>query len=61
VNKHEVLAIIRKLPEEITPEELMTLLYMKAKLDCAEAAVAKGEVVGQAEVVRQSHCWPDQY
>lgn len=54
MNKQEVLDIIDHLPEQIDPEQLMTELYLKAKLDRAEAAVASGEVVSQEEVVQRS-------
>jgi hypothetical protein len=56
MNKQEVLDIIDHLPEQIDPEPLMTELYVKAKLDCAEAAVAHGEVVSH-EVVQRSRQW----
>jgi hypothetical protein len=32
-------------------------LYLKAKLDRAEAAVARGEVISQEEVVERSRQW----
>jgi hypothetical protein len=57
VNKQEVLAIIERLPEQIDPEQLMTELYLKAKLDRAEAAVAREEVVSHEEVVQRSRQW----
>jgi len=57
MNRQEVLDIIDHLPEEIDPEQLITALYLKAKLDRAEAAVARGEVVGHEEVVQRSRQW----
>jgi hypothetical protein len=57
MNKQEVLDIIDHLPEQIDPEQLMTELYLKAKLDRAEAAVARNEVVSQEEVVQRSRQW----
>jgi predicted transcriptional regulator len=57
MNKQEVLDIIEHLPEQIDPEQLMSELYLKAKLDRAEAAVARGEVVSQEEVVQRSRQW----
>ena len=57
MNKQEVLAIIERLPEQIDPEQLMTELYLKAKLDRAEAAVAREEVVSHEEVVQRSRQW----
>ena len=55
--KQDVLDIIDHLPEQIDPEQFMTELYLKAKLDRAEAAVARGEVFGQEEVVQRSRQW----
>ena len=57
MNKQEVLDIIDHLPEQIDPEQLMTELYLRAKLDRAEVAVARGEVVSQEEVVQRSRQW----
>jgi hypothetical protein len=57
MNKKEVLDLIDHLPEPIDPEQLMTELYLKAKLDRAEAAVARGEVVSHEEVVQRSRQW----
>jgi hypothetical protein len=54
MNKQEVLDLIDHLREPIDPEQLMTELYLKAKLDRAEAAVARGEVVSHEEVVGRS-------
>ena len=57
MKKQEVLDLIDHLPEQIDPEQLMTELYLKVKLDRAEAAVARGEVVSQEEVVQRSRQW----
>jgi len=57
MNRQEVLDIIDHLPKQIDPEQLMTELYLKAKLDRAEAAVARGEVASQEEVVQRSRQW----
>jgi hypothetical protein len=57
MNKQEVLDIIDHLPEQIDPEQLMMELYLKAKLDRAEAAVARDEVVSHEEVVQRSLQW----
>ena len=57
MNKQEVLDLIDHLPEQIDPEQLMAELYLKAKLDRAEAAVARGEVVSHEEVVQRSRQW----
>jgi hypothetical protein len=57
LNKQEVLDLIDHLPKPIDPEQLMTELYLKAKLDRAEAAVTRGEVVSHEEVVQRSRQW----
>jgi len=57
MNKQEVLDMIDHLPEPIDPEQLMTELYLRTKLDRAEAAVAKEEVVDHEEVVQRSRQW----
>ncbi len=57
MNKQEVLDIIDHFSEQIDPEQLMTALYLKAKLDRAETAVARGEVVTHEAVVQRSRQW----
>jgi len=57
MTKQDVLDIIDHLPEQIDAEQLMTELYVKAKLDRAEAAVARGEVVSQEAVIQRSRQW----
>jgi hypothetical protein len=57
MNKHEVLEIVDHLPEPIDPEQLMAELYLKAKLDHAETAVAQGNVVSHEEAVERSRKW----
>jgi hypothetical protein len=57
MTKQEVIELADRFPEEIDPEQLMTELYLKAKLDRAEAAVARGEVLSHEEVVERSRQW----
>jgi hypothetical protein len=57
MTKQEVQAILDRFPEQVDTEQLMAELYLKAKLDRAEAAVARGEVLSQAEVVERSRQW----
>ena len=59
MKKREVLELIDRLPEEIDPEQLMHELYLKAKLERAEAAVVRGEVIEHDEVARRSREWFD--
>jgi hypothetical protein len=57
MNKQEVLDLIDHFPEQIDTEQLISELYLKAKLDRAEAAVARDEVVSHEEVVQRSRQW----
>ena len=57
MKKQEVLEILDHLPEEIDPEQLMHELYLKAKLEHAEAASAENRVVSQEEVVKWRRQW----
>lgn len=57
MRKQEVLDILDRLPDQIDPEQLIHELYLRAKIERAEAAVASGDVVGQDEVVRRSREW----
>lgn len=57
MNKQEVLDLIDHFPEQIDSEQLMKELYLKAKLDRADVAVARGEVVSHEGVVRRSQQW----
>jgi len=57
MNKQDVQAILDQFPEQVDTEQLMTELYLKAKLDRAEAAVAREEVVSQEEVIQRSRQW----
>jgi hypothetical protein len=57
VKKQELLDLIDQLPNDVDPEQLIQKLYLKAKLERAEAAVANGDVVPQREVVKRSDEW----
>ena len=57
MTKKEVQAILDQFPDQVDTEQLMTELYLKAKLDRAEAAVASGDVVSHEEVVERSRQW----
>ena len=47
-------AILDRFPEQVDTEQLIAESYLKAKLDRAEAALARDEVLSQAEVVERS-------
>lgn len=57
MNKQEVLELIDRFPDQIDPEQLMLELYLKAKIDHAEEAIARGDVLSQEEVVQRSRQW----
>ena len=59
MKKQEVLDMLDRFPEDVDPEQLMHELYLKAKLDRAEAAVARGETVPHDEVVQRSRKWSE--
>jgi hypothetical protein len=57
MRKQEVLAILDQRPDPLDPEQRMYELYVKAKIDRAEAAIVRGEVMSQQEVERRSQGW----
>ena len=57
MKKQEVQDILDQFEEEIDPEQLMYRLYLKAKLDQSEKAVAQGDVLDHEEVVKRSRQW----
>ena len=57
MKKNDVLELLREMPDEIDADELMYRLYLKQKLESAEAAAAAGDIMPHDEVVRQSDAW----
>jgi hypothetical protein len=57
MNRQELSQIVKRLPEEFDPEELIEQLYLKVTLRRAEEAVARGEVVGQDDVCERRRRW----
>lgn len=57
MKKQEVLSLLDRLPDPLDPEQLMHELYVKAKIERAEEAIARGDVVAHEEVVRRSREW----
>lgn len=57
MKKHEVLAMLEQFPEDFEPERLIDELYLRAKLERAEEAIARGDVVSHEEVVARSRKW----
>ena len=54
MKKHELLAMLERLPDEFEPERLIDELYVRAKIERAEEAIARGDVVSHQEVVARS-------
>jgi len=57
MHKQDVISLLDHLPDPLDPERLMQELYLRAKIDRAEEAVARGETVSQEEAVRRSQEW----
>jgi hypothetical protein len=57
MRKQDLLAILEQLPEDFDPERLMHELYLRAKLERAEEAIQRGDVVSHEEVVARSRKW----
>ncbi len=57
MQKQEVISLLERLPDPVDPEQLMHELYLKAKIERAEDAIARGEVVSHEEVIRRSREW----
>ena len=59
MHKQDVLTLLDHLPDPLDPEQLMHELYLKAKIERAEEAIASGEIVSHEEVVRRSQEWSE--
>lgn len=57
VKKHDVLALLREMPDDIDTDDLMYRLYLRQKLQAAEAAAETGDIIPHDEVVRRSDEW----
>lgn len=58
MKKQEVLELLEQFPDDnVDTEELMRGLYLKSKLEDAEDAVERGDVVSHDEVVKRSQTW----
>jgi hypothetical protein len=58
MRKQEVLDLLEQFSEELNLDQLIDTLYLKAKLEQAEAAVARGEIVSHADVAERIRKWP---
>ena len=57
--KAEIIAALRKPPEDATLDDAMESLYIMAKIEIAEAQFAAGEVFTQEEVEREMAEWQE--
>jgi hypothetical protein len=57
MQKQEVISLLDHLPDPLDPEQLMHEIYLKAKIERAEDAIARGEVLSHEEVVGRSQEW----
>ena len=60
MKKADVVDMLRDLPEELDPEDLIYRIYLMSKLDRAEAEVEAGLVIPHEEVFRSlNEPWPE--
>jgi hypothetical protein len=57
MKKHEVVELLNHFPDDVDTEELIETLYLRAKLERAEEAVERGEVLSHDQVVEESKKW----
>ena len=55
--KHDVLALLHAMPDDIDTDDLMYRLSLRHKIEVAEDAVEAGDVVSHEEVMRRSDAW----
>ena len=54
MKKNDVLALLREMPDDIDTDDLMYRLYLRQKLEAAEAAAETGDVIPHDAVIRRS-------
>ena len=59
MNKQDVFHILERMPDEIDVDQLIYALYLRRKLQSAEADLAAGRVVTHEEVEREMKEWRD--
>jgi len=57
LKKHDVLALLHEMPDDIDTDDLMYRLYLRQKIEAAEDAAEAGDVIPHDEVARQSDAW----
>ena len=59
MKKSDVLELLKDMPEEIDVDKLIYTLYLKRKLELAEADITAGRVIPHEEVEREMEAWRD--
>jgi hypothetical protein len=57
MKKQAVVELLNQFPDEVDAEKLMESLYLRAKLDRAEATVARGQTLTHGDLVEESEKW----
>ena len=57
MKKADVADLLRDLPDEIDAEELIYRLYLKEKIDLADAAAQAGDTLTHEEALRVAESW----
>lgn len=57
MKKQAVIELLDTFPSEVDTEELIYRLYLKAKLERAEADIKAGKTISHEEVCRQTREW----
>ena len=57
MKKSDILALLHEMPDDIDTDDLMYRLYLRQKIEVAEAAAEAGDVIPHDEVVRRSDAW----
>lgn len=60
ITKDDLLEMVRKMPDEIDIEELIYRLYVREKLELAEADIVAGRTFSTEEVRAQAAEWARQ-
>ena len=57
MKKKDVIELLQEMPDDIDADDLIYRLYLKQKLEAAEAAAEAGDIIPHDEVVRRSDEW----
>ena len=57
MKKQDVLNLIRDMPDEFDPDDLMYHLYILAKIEKAETSIAEHGLIPDEEIEREFEAW----